>query len=53
MAGFVYGDSYSDGQDKAGIIIEQDGWIQISIYRKSANNYFGLDKSGNKIVIRK
>ena len=53
VTGFVYGDSYSDGQDKVGIIIEQDGWMQIAIYRKSANNYFGLDKSGNKIVICK
>ena len=53
ITGFIYGDSYFAGKDKAGVIIEQDGWIQIAMYKNSANDYFGLDKAGDKIVIRK
>jgi len=53
LNGLVYGLSYSAGIDKPGVIIYQDGWIQIAMYMKSASEYFNLKLSGDKIRIIK
>ena len=50
---FVFGESYSAGEYTTGVIIEQDDWIQVAIYCKRANEYFGVNKAGCEIVIRK
>ncbi len=53
LANMVYGISYNAGIDKPGVIVDQDGWIQIAIFGKAASNHFGINKSGLKITIRR
>lgn len=53
LSGLVYGMSYSDGKGKPGVIMHQDGWLQIAIYMKPASNYFDINLSGCKVKITK
>ena len=36
----VFGSSYSEGIGHGGVLVRQDGWIQVAIYRHSAKDYF-------------
>lgn len=53
LSGLVYGMSYSEGKGKPGVIMHQDGWLQIAIYMKAASNYFDINLSGSKVKITK
>lgn len=53
MTDVLYCSSYSEGRDRTGIIIEQDGWIQVAVHLKKANEYFNLFKTGSPIKLYK
>jgi len=50
---FIYGGDYSAGEGKAGVIIEQDDWIQVAVYLGYANKSFEINKTGYKVTICK
>ena len=39
LAGFVFGQSYSDGEKRPGVLIQQDGLIQVAIFLDSAKAF--------------
>jgi len=53
ITNFVYGKDYSAGEGKAGVIIDQDDWIQVAVYLGYANKSFEINKTGDKITICK
>jgi S-adenosylmethionine hydrolase len=44
LRSFVFAKSYSDGQGSAGVLIAQDEWIQVAVFRGSASALFQVDR---------
>lgn len=48
----IFGKSYSDGATHPGVLVQQDGWIQIARFKDSASVYFGVHKAGDLVTIK-